>query len=155
MKTLFTPEPEVAAEIRFVVPAVPVAQPRQRHRIVQAGGRTFASNYTPAEDPVNGFKATVRMAAAEVLKGPPLAGALRVDLVFVFPRQKSKVWKSKPMPRYPHVGKPDRDNVCKSLQDALNGLAWVDDSQICAGEIEKWHAAGDEQPHVLVRIRSV
>lgn len=145
----------MSQEIRFTVPAIPVAQPRQRHRIVSAGGRTFASNYTPAKDPVNNFKATVRMAAAEVLQGPPLAGPLCVDMVFVFPRQKAKVWKSKPMPRYFHVGKPDRDNLAKSLQDALNGLAWVDDAQICAGSIEKYHAAGDEQPHVVVIIREI
>lgn len=138
--------------IQFTVPAVPVAQPRQRHRIATINGRAMAMNYTPAKDPVNAFKATVRMAAAEAMTGPPLNGPLRVDMAFVFPRQKSKVWKSKPMPRYPHVQKPDRDNLAKSAQDCLNGLAWVDDAQICAGEIEKWHASGDEQPHVLITI---
>lgn len=146
---------ETLTEIRFVVPAVPVAQPRQRHRIVSAGGRQFASNYTPVRDPVNVFKATVKMAAQDVLDSPPLAGPLRVDMIFVFPRQKAKVWKSKPMPRYPHTGKPDRDNLAKSTQDALNGLAWVDDAQICAGEIQKWHAAGDEQPHVEITIQEI
>lgn len=40
------------------VPGVPVAQPRQRHRVI-AGN---VSNYTPASSPVNAFKATVRLA---------------------------------------------------------------------------------------------
>lgn len=142
-------------EIKFTVPAIPVAQPRQRHRVATINGRAMSMNYTPAKDPVNNFKATVKMAAAQVLQGPPMSGPLRVDLVFVFPRQKAKVWKSKPMPRYFHVGKPDRDNLAKSLQDALNGLAWVDDAQICAGSIEKYHAAGDEQPHCLVTIKEI
>lgn len=141
--------------LEFTVPALPKAQPRQRHRIISAGGRTFAQNYTPTKDPVNAFKATVRMAAEEAYQGAPLAGPLRVDLVFVFPRQKAKVWKSRPMPRYPHTGKPDRDNLMKSLQDALNGLVWTDDAIICAGDTQKWHAAGDEQPHVEVRIEKI
>lgn len=37
----------------------------------------------------------------------------------------------------------------------LKGLAWIDDAQVCAGYIEKWIAAGDEQPHVWMRIRSL
>lgn len=141
--------------IEFTVPAIPVAQPRQRHRLMNIGGKMLATNYTPIRDPVNSYKATVQMAAQNAMASAPLSGPLRVDMVFVFPRQASKVWKSRPMPRYPHVKKPDRDNLAKSTQDALNGLAWVDDAQICAGEIEKWHAAGDEQPHVEIRIRKL
>jgi Holliday junction resolvase RusA-like endonuclease len=36
--------------------------------------------------------------------------------------------------------------------DALNGLAWRDDAQIHTLNISKVVAAGDEQPHVQVRI---
>lgn len=142
--------------ISFTVPAVPVAQPRQRHRVATINGKAMALNYTPAKDPVNAYKAAVQMAAASAMAGmSPLAGPLLVDLIFVFPRPQAKVWKSKPMPRYFHTGKPDRDNLAKSTQDALNGLAWVDDAQICAGSIEKYHAAGDEQPHVRITIREI
>lgn len=138
--------------IEFTVPAVPVAQPRQRHRVVTVGGKTFSTNYTPQRSPVNEFKATIRMAAQQAYSGPPLEGPLRVDVVFVFPRPRSKVWKSRPMPRYRHISKPDRDNADKAVLDALAGLLFVDDCQVCAGEPEKWVAAGDEQPHVLVKI---
>lgn len=144
-----------AKSIAFTVPAVPVAQPRQRHRIITASGKSFAHNYTPAKDPVNAFKATVRLAVQQVFAGTPLEGPIRMGVVFVFPRQKAKVWKNKPMPRYWHTGKPDRDNLMKSLQDALNGLLFVDDSQICAGPVDKFYAAGDEQPHVEVKIEQL
>jgi Holliday junction resolvase RusA-like endonuclease len=151
--------PEVVQQLRpcmtITVPDVPIAQPRQRHRKVKAGGKEFIQNYTPASDPVNAFKATVRMAAREVHKGPPLTGALRVKFVFVFPRHSAKFWKSKPMPRYPHVSTPDQDNLCKSVQDALNKLLWADDSQIAQAVVEKWHAAGDEQPHVRITIEAM
>lgn len=139
-------------EIRFTVPSIPIAQPRQRHRVAFAGGKAFARNYTPANAPVNFFKAAVQMAAAKAYSGPPLAGPLCVDLTFVFPRPKSKVWKKRDMPRLWHTGKPDRDNIIKSFQDALNGLLWVDDAQICAGEVFKYVASGEEQPHVEVRV---
>lgn len=141
--------------IIFTVPGLPVAQPRQRHRVIHAGGRAFAHNYTPAKDPVNAFKAAVQMAACNAYQGPPLDGPLRVDLIFVFPRPKSMLWKSKPMPRDWCPKKPDRDNSIKSFQDALNGVVWIDDAQICAGDTLKVIASGDEQPHVEVVIRKL
>ena len=148
--------------IEFTVNAVPVAQPRQRHRVVKTrDGKAFATNYTPARDPVNAFKASVRMAAAAAYNGPPLTGPLQVDIIFVLPRtkpawlKKDSEWFSawKVGERIPHaVSRNDRDNLMKSLQDCLNGLVWVDDGQIYSGETKKWLAAESEQPHVEVRI---
>lgn len=145
---------EPRCPLQFIVPAVPVAQPRQRHRIVHGkGGKVFASNYTPKTDPVNAFKAACQMAAERAHKGAPLHGPLVVDFVFVMRRPRAKVWKTKPMPRYPHTSTPDRDNLIKSVQDALNGLVWADDAQIFDGRIEKWVASGDEKPHVEIVVR--
>ena len=62
------------------------------------------------------------------------------------------IWKTREMPRAFHSSKPDRDNLDKAVMDALKGLAWIDDSQVCQGEIQKWIAAGDEQPHALILI---
>jgi Holliday junction resolvase RusA-like endonuclease len=59
------------------------------------------------------------------------------------------------MPRLPHDKKPDRDNLDKAFMDALKGLAWLDDAQVCQGEIRKWIASGYEQPHVTVRIETL
>lgn len=132
---------------------MPIAQPRQRHTVRKGkGGKQFVQNYTPAKDPVNAFKAMVRLAAHQSFKGAPLSGPLRVDSVFVFPRTKGQTWKTKPMPRIRHTKKPDRDNLDKACMDALTGLLWIDDAQACAGELEKWIAAGDEQPHCVITI---
>lgn len=135
------------------VPAIPVAQPRQRHRIAKsAAGKSFVVNYTPSKAPVNDFKATVRHAAASEYQGPPFTGPLRVDVCCVFPRPAGMFWKTKPMPRVPHAKKPDRDNVDKAVLDSLKGLLFLDDAQACQGNIEKWVASGDEQPHVLIGV---
>lgn len=138
--------------IRFNVPAIPVAQPRQRHRVITTGGRSFAHNYTPKNSPVNAFKATVQMAATGAYSGAPHDGPVRLAAVFVFPRPKAMCWKTKPTPRFQHCGKPDADNVYKALVDALSGLIFVDDARVCEVVIHKVIAAGDEQPHCEIEI---
>lgn len=101
------------------------------------------------------FKASVRLAASQAFSGPPLNGPLRVDAEFVFPRTKGQTWKRKPMPRMRHAKKPDRDNLDKGLLDALTGVIWLDDAQVCDGRIAKWIAAGDEQAGVRVTVTEV
>lgn len=135
--------------IEFKIPAIPVAQPRHRVGVIAGKARAFGA---PKSHPIHAFKASARMAAAEVYDGPPLEGALRVDAVFVFPRTQAQTWKRRPMPRLPHTKKPDRDNLDKALLDALSGLLWRDDAQVCDGAVTKVIAAGDEQPHVSVRV---
>ena len=138
-------------EIRFTVHAIPIAQPRQRHRVVSSRGKHFATNYTPKSDPVNTFKAAVQLTASQVYKSAPLEGPIGMDVILVFPRPKT-VAKKLGDCRLPHDVKPDRDNVYKALSDAMNGLIYRDDSQICDGRIVKCRAAADEQPHVEVTI---
>jgi Holliday junction resolvase RusA-like endonuclease len=47
--------------------------------------------------------------------------------------------------------RPDADNILKIYGDALNGIAWDDDSQVVAGHVMKWYS---EQPRVEVIICS-
>lgn len=140
--------------IEFSVPSIPVAQPRQRHRVIQSAGRAFASNYTPKDSPVNAFKAAVQLAAVNALgSSPPLDCPIRMDVVFVFPRP-ANVRKKDGNGRLPHTGKPDRDNLLKSLQDSMNGIAYRDDSLIYDGRVTKFKASSEEGPHVEVRIET-
>lgn len=142
--------------IRFTAPCVPVAQPRQRHRIVntKAGG-SFVANYTPRDSPAQTFKATVRLFATQEYRNAPLTGPLRVRVLFVMPRPGRLVWKKRPMPRAWHASKPDLENIVKAFQDALTGIIWADDSQIAELQASKVYAAGDEQPHVEAEIEAL
>ena len=141
-------------QIVFRVDSVPVAQPRQRHRIIASQGRTFAQNYTPAKHPATQFKSDVKMAAAVAHPtSGPLSGALHVDVLFVMPRPKGMIWKKRLMPREAHTKKPDIDNLLKCVMDALKDLCWRDDSQVSAVTACKVIASGDETPHVVVRIK--
>lgn len=139
-------------QVDFFVPGLPVAQPRQRIRVRSGKGRVFAQNYTPSDSPVNAFKAAVKLLAGSSWSGSPIDGPVRLDLDFVFPRPRAMIWKSKPMPRLRHSKKPDRDNLEKSVMDALKGLVWIDDAQVCDGEVRKFIASGDEKAGVLVKI---
>lgn len=147
--------------IQFIVPSVPIAQPRTK--VSSFGGKARA--YTPKTvksadgtrkpHPVHAFKATCRHAATLVYSGAPLQGPLALTVVFVLPRPQNMHWKTKPMPRAWHTSKPDSDNLQKSVKDALTKLLWVDDSQVCQTTAEKWIASGSEQPHVLVLIEQL
>jgi Holliday junction resolvase RusA-like endonuclease len=46
--------------------------------------------------------------------------------------------------------RPDWDNVGKIISDALNGLAYHDDSQIVSATVEKWYST---EPRVEVELR--
>lgn len=141
-------------KLELLIPGVPVAQPRQRHRIVRSGERQFVSNYTPVKDPVNSWKAVARLVAADVAPETPLTDPCEVYVEFVFPRPRAKIWRSKAMPRYEHAGKPDIDNLLKSLGDALTGVIWADDKLIYRCTAAKWCASGSESPHCFVRVFS-
>ena len=134
--------------ITFHIPAVPDAQPRQRHAIIAGHVR----NYTPARHPVNAFKAAMQLALRDAYDGPPLDGPLYLDVIFVLPRRAVDTRKTKPNPRLMHPRKPDVDNLLKSLKDALTGLAWRDDSQVSTVHAVKCYASGNEQPHVEVEV---
>jgi Holliday junction resolvase RusA-like endonuclease len=137
--------------IKFEVPCVPVAQPRQRHSVVNGHVR----NYIPKTDPVWVFKTALGIAASEVRPKVIISGPISVKLEFVFPRTKSMIWKNKPMFRVPKDTKPDIDNLCKSVFDALNGILFVDDSQICECRASKYIASGNEQPRVIITIEAM
>lgn len=138
--------------IHFTVPAVPVAQPRGRAAVVCGHPvvRTADSKH-----PINMFKATVRLLAAEAYSGPPLEGHLRLSLLFVMPRVRAKVWKTKPMPREWYDGSKDRDNLQKGVKDAMNKLVWADDKQVVTGPCDVVMASGYEQPHVVVMVETL
>ncbi len=137
--------------IEFTVPAIPVAQPRARATAIGGHARV----YEPTNHPVAAFKSSVRLAASGAFTGAPKDCPLRVNLLFVFPRPKSLVFKKRDMPRIRHVSKPDADNLAKSVFDALNGLLWQDDRQICEVALTKWVASGYEQPHVLIQVHDL
>ena len=54
------------------------------------------------------------------------------------------------MPRCPFATKPDVDNLLKSLFDALTGLLFHDEAQVCDLWVRKCFATSEEKPGVEV-----
>jgi Holliday junction resolvase RusA-like endonuclease len=138
--------------VKFTVPSIPIAQPRQRTRVANFGGRIGTQNYTPKKDPVHTFKATVQLAARQAYQGPPLEGPLSLRLLYRLARKKYQTKKRGDNPPMYHTSTPDTDNLMKSLCDALNELVWRDDSQIAEVSIVKLVSAASEQPGVDVEV---
>ena len=136
--------------ITFRVNFEPVPQPRQRHRIVGQGDNAFIQNYTPEKHQVNFYKQRVQWAFRRTNSAGPLVQPVALWLLFVLPRPKAKTWKKREMTREWKPEKPDIDNLEKATMDALNGLAWKDDSYVCAKFSRKVIARGGETPGVSI-----
>ena len=118
--------------ITFSVPGEPVPQPRPR--VSTRGG--FARAYVPAKHPVHAYRAAIANAARAAgagVHGEPV-GVL-IDLVWE--RPKSHLRKSGVKPDAPQYPRCDVDNAAKAVLDALNGVAWEDDSQVCSLTVAK------------------
>jgi Holliday junction resolvase RusA-like endonuclease len=132
----------------FIVYHEPIGQPR--HRISTFG--KHARMYLPATHPIHAFKRAIQ---AEFGISMPFHEAVAVTVNAWFSRPKAKTWKTKPMPAYRHIKKPDADNVLKAVLDALNGLAWIDDAQVFSATVRKFVCAGNDVPRCEISISGV
>ena len=95
--------------------------------------RGYAKAYTP-EKTVN-YENLVKMTfQAAGFKPFEKDAQLRAEITAYFPIPKSTSKKKRAEMQngyIMHTKKPDADNIAKSILDALNGLAYYDDSQVC------------------------
>ncbi len=95
------------------------------------------------------WRATVNHAAAARMGDePPIAGPLRVRLIFFLPRPKSHPKTRRTWP----VARPDVDKLARSVADSCTHVVWFDDSQIVWLEARKVWAGIDEPGGAGVRI---
>ena len=116
----------------FRVQGEPVPQPRPR--VSTRGG--FARAYVPKEHAIHAYREAIAF-AAKTYVGKPSESPMKAECRFVFVRPKSHKTKSglaKGAPLYP---KCDCDNLAKGVLDALNGVAFVDDSQVVELHVTK------------------
>ena len=83
----------------------------------------------------------------------PEEGAVNVSIEFGLPIPKSYNMKKRAeidKGRLRPTSKPDVDNLAKAVLDALNGIAYTDDSRIVSLEIYKRY---NEEPYVFVKVK--
>lgn len=135
--------------IAFTVPGEPVA--KGRPRITLAGGRAHA--YTPAKTAA--YEQLVAVYAAAAMKKAPLLEhpvQLRLGIYCKVPGSWSKKRRAAALGGMERPAKsPDIDNIVKSVADGMNGIVWVDDSQIVELVCSKHYAL---EPYVSVCVTS-
>jgi Holliday junction resolvase RusA-like endonuclease len=106
----------------FVIPGKPFG--KQRPRFSRKSGRAF----TPAE--TVSYERTVGSIAMQHFPAP-ISGPVRLEVHATFkPADSWSAKKRNASLGRPHVQKPDLDNLVKGVSDALNRIAFADDSQI-------------------------
>jgi len=76
-----------------------------------------------------------------------LGGAVSLSLKFYLPKPKST-----PKKVYWPAKRPDLDKLIRAVGDALTGIMWADDSQICVIFALKFYADGEHPPGVDIGI---
>lgn len=127
----------------FIIPGEPVA--KGRPRVTRTGHA-----YTPERTRL--YEAHIRdlwkkKSAHRASCGLPLR--VFVTAYFSVPKSVSKKRRIG-MEGAPHTKRPDADNIAKSVLDALNGLAFEDDSNIHDLRVVKCYTLGE--PRVELRL---
>jgi len=125
--------------LNFTVDGTPHGKGRPRFR--RFGN--FVQTYTDTK--TKSYETLVKEAAKQAMgSSEPLEGPVRLDLIIRLPVPKSyskkrsmdclsgSEWPTK---------KVDIDNICKSVMDAMNGITYVDDSQIVILRAVKTYAS--------------
>jgi Holliday junction resolvase RusA-like endonuclease len=138
-------------QIQFTVTGTPKAQPRAR-----AFARKFGNVYSARiydSGTAEGWKGDIALAARPLTPPEPLAGPIRVDVDFLFPRPKCLSRNKDPEGEIRHTSKPDRDNLDKALLDCLKTLGFFgDDAQVCEGEVRKFYVSKTGRPGARVTL---
>lgn len=117
--------------INLTIQGSPVAKGRPRF----ARRGNFVTTYTPTN---------TAQAESEIQKEAlnhirePITAPVELSIVFymAIPSSTSKK-RAESLKNAPHVKRPDVDNLAKLVLDALNGIAWKDDSQVFKMTVEK------------------
>lgn len=132
----------------FII-GIPVPQGRPRFAVV--GG--FPRVYDPPKS--RKWKEDIRLQAISVKNREKWQTIEReipvyMDITFYMPKPKSC-----PKSRIFPTVKPDLDNVEKAIKDALNGVLYVDDAQVCEVHKKKVYCQNGQEPGVMIELRPV
>lgn len=89
------------------------------------------------------WRGDIRDAFYAAYDGEPLRGAIRLSVSFCFARPQSHYKTGKfggvkdSAPKSWHTQTPDATKILRALEDALNGVAWMDDKQIAQQQVDK------------------
>ena len=135
-------------EVSVRIETAPTAKGRPRFKRMGS----FVQTYTPAKtaryEKMIAEKYEAALGSYRFEKEQPIV----VSLVFGMPIPASKPKSTRVAMAdgiIRHTKKPDLDNLTKAVLDALNGVAWYDDSQIVRISARKRYS---EDPYVYIKV---
>lgn len=135
--------------INITINRPPYSSPRPRAR----NTGKFTQIYMPSEY-MKEKKIIQDFLKPHIPKGFELmTGPLRMDITFYMSIPKSySTKKHNELLGTLHFKKPDRDNLLKTYQDALEGLIYLNDAQVGAGAVNKIYS---DNPRVEIKIKEL
>lgn len=144
--------------LNFTIPGkVQAKQSAKFRQITGRNGKDFIQSYQPSK--VVHYAEWVKICFMQkypehnpmIFKDKQLV--IKTVAYFEIPQSKSKKFKEQALQGSKRpITKPDTDNIAKNIKDALNKLAFPDDSQIVTEIIEKRYA---ENPGAEVFIKDI
>lgn len=136
--------------MKIIIPGVPVGKGRPKFSTING----HAVAYTPAK--TASYENLVKLAFQQSREKPFEKGVqLYAEIIAVFPipqsvskKKRAEMLDGQILP----AKKPDADNIAKAILDALNGLAYYDDAQVCRLAVVKLYGEG---PRAEVTIKPV
>ena len=119
--------------------------------IAKARARVTKSGFSYTPESTVSYENLIKLAWQDSQQSKLPDVELTASLTFEFQVPKAKLSKFNKGIYIPHTSKPDLDNLAKSVLDALNGLAYTDDSQISFLQVSKIYG---NEPKVTIRIES-
>lgn len=139
--------------VQFWVPGIPKPGGSKRAFFNKNTGRASIVDACDNRD----WKADVKAFAEKVMQNIPLMiGPLSLRITFYMPRPKGhygtgrKAGVLKLTAPNHHTSKPDTTKLIRSLEDALKGVVWHDDSQVSVQYAEKLYA--HDKPGASVQV---
>lgn len=128
--------------LRFIIPGDPVAFAR--------AGTNGKRRYTPPKQAA--AMREIQLRAMQAFRGRDFfEGALHVEIEAVYTAPPSWSAKKKAETEY-KTSKPDVDNLCKLILDALTGIIWKDDQIVSHIEVTKRYG---DSPYTSVFIEPI
>jgi len=143
----------MTVEARFVIPGIPIA--KARPRFFRRGKFVGTYNQQTTEEGkmlllvVDGIR---RQGLSEAL---PFPARMPLYLHCTFDMPTPKGWSKRALRAleageyFPHMKRPDADNLVKFVKDVFNGTVWHDDSQVCQIRADKRYAV---TPQTTIRV---
>jgi len=145
--------------VEFVVYGRPATAGSKRAFAIRLGDGRFTGRVAVTDDSsrTKSWQATVASAALETGSGCS-RGPLALTLAFYLHRPRHHYGTGRnssrvrdAAPARPAV-RPDLLKLTRAVEDALTGILWHDDAQVCDEHLAKHYAADDEPERVVIRI---